>query len=216
MSSVYDLKYAQPAVLDFDYMVKLIVVGASGVGKSSLLLQFTDREFQKSIEATVGVEFGVKVLEVDGLKVKLQIWDTGGQESFRSVTTNYYRGAQGGLLVFDLTYRISFDALPGWLKEIHAYTDPNTSFLLIGNKKDLAGQRVVSYEEAEDFAVKNGLVYIETSAKDSTNVDKAFQALCKTICENIATGKLETPKRSTILTNDEKSPPPKDEGGCCS
>jgi len=203
-------------VKDFDYMIKLIVVGSSGVGKSSLLMQFTDSVFEAKMETTVGVEFGVKILNIAGAKIKLQIWDTGGQESFRAITANYYRGAHGGLLVFDVSNRVSFMALDSWLKEIYQYSDPCVTFILCGNKIDLDAQRSVDTEEAEEFAKQNGMLYVETSAKDATNVQGAFNSLCISIVEKVASGLLQTTSRkSTIITPDDDIVTPVEKKGCC-
>jgi small GTP-binding protein len=126
--------------------------GDTGVGKSCLLLQFTDKRFQPVHDLTIGVEFGARMVNIDGKQVKLQIWDTAGQESFRSITRSYYRGAAGALLVYDITRRETFDHLASWLEDARQHANPNMTIMLIGNKADLAHRRAVSTEEGEQFA----------------------------------------------------------------
>ncbi len=141
----------------YEYLLKFIIIGPTGVGKSCLLLQFTDKRFLTDHELTIGVEFGTRMIEVEGKKIKLQLWDTAGQESFRSITRSYYRGAQGALLVFDITKRSSFLHLQSWLEEVRRQGTDGMSILLVGNKADLAPDREVTREEAEQFAQTNGL-----------------------------------------------------------
>jgi len=145
-----------------------------GVGKSCLLLQFTDKRFQPVHDLTIGVEFGARMITIDNKPIKLQIWDTAGQESFRSITRSYYRGAAGALLVYDITRRETFNHLASWLDDARQHANSNMTIMLIGNKSDLAHRRAVSTEEGEQFAKENGLVFMETSAKTAHNVEDAF------------------------------------------
>jgi Ras-related protein Rab-2A len=146
----------------------------AGVGKSCLLLQFTDKRFQPVHDLTIGVEFGARMITIDNKPIKLQIWDTAGQESFRSITRSYYRGAAGALLVYDITRRETFNHLASWLDDARQHANSNMTIMLIGNKSDLAHRRAVSTEEGEQFAKENGLVFMETSAKTAHNVEDAF------------------------------------------
>ena len=133
----------------------------SGVGKSCLLLQFTDKRFQPVHDLTIGVEFGARMVNLEGDKlVKLQIWDTAGQESFRSITRSYYRGAAGALLVYDITRRDTFQHLSRWLDEARQHAQSNMVIMLIGNKNDLEHRRAVSTEEGKAFAEANGLIFL--------------------------------------------------------
>mgnify|MGYP002152000877 CR=1 FL=1 len=134
------------------YTFKYIIIGDSGVGKSCMLLQFTDKRFEALHDLTIGVEFGARVIQLNHQEVKLQIWDTAGQESFRSITRSYYRGACGALLVFDVTQRESFDHVQGWLDDARANCNTPITVMLVGNKCDLESKRVVSKEEAQAFA----------------------------------------------------------------
>jgi len=169
----------------YAYLFKYIIIGESNVGKSCLMLQFTDNKFKQENDPTIGVEFGSKTIASKGKTIKLQIWDTAGQESFRSITRSYFRGAIGALLTFDITSRESFDAINGFVEETSASASTNLVIVLIGNKSDLASERQVSQEEAQTYAKKLGLVYIEVSAKTSHNVSLAFEMITEKILEKI-------------------------------
>jgi Ras-related protein Rab-2A len=160
--------------MSYAYLFKYIIIGDMGVGKSCLLLQFTDKRFQPVHDLTIGVEFGARMITIDNKPIKLQIWDTAGQESFRSITRSYYRGAAGALLVYDITRRETFNHLASWLDDARQHANSNMTIMLIGNKSDLAHRRAVSTEEGEQFAKENGLVFMETSAKTAHNVEDAF------------------------------------------
>lgn len=154
----------------YDYLLKIIIIGNSGVGKSSLLLRFTDNSFSPSFIATIGIDFKIKTIDVDGKCVKLQIWDTAGQERFRGITTAYYRGAQAAMVVYDISDRVSFDAIENiWMKTL----TKQLPVLVIGNKSDLTN-RQVTIEEGEALATKYDAKFIETSAKNNDNVQAAF------------------------------------------
>jgi len=168
-------------------LFKYIIIGDTGVGKSCLLLQFTDKRFRHDHDLTIGVEFGARLMVIDDKPIKLQIWDTAGQESFRSITRSYYRGATGALLVYDISRRDSFNHVARWLQEARAYGNPNMVIMLIGNKSDL-DRREVSYEEGANFARQNGLVFQETSAKTAKNVEDAFVNTAQKINEQIQSG----------------------------
>ena len=173
------------------YLLKYIIIGDSGVGKSCLLLQFTDKRFEASHDLTIGVEFGARMISIGDKQVKLQIWDTAGQESFRSITRSYFRGATGALLVYDVTRRETFEHLQSWLSECKENSNMDLTILLIGNKSDLMHARVVSTEEGKEFADKHGLMFMETSAKTAHNVDDAFVNTAKTIVGKIQSGALD-------------------------
>jgi len=185
----------------YDYIFKYIIVGDMGVGKSCLLHQFTEKKFLADSSHTIGVEFGMRMIEVMGKTIKLQIWDTAGQERFRAVTRNYYRGAAGALLVYDVSRRATYQNLGTWLADARRHlTNPNTIIMLVGNKSDLpADQREVTYEEAAKFSEENGLIFIETSAKTGDNVEESFLRTARKIYDNIQSGCLDlNPQQSGV------------------
>ncbi|EAX89987.1 small GTP-binding protein, putative [Trichomonas vaginalis G3] len=153
---------------------KFIIVGASGVGKTAILKRLVEDSFTEESQSTIGVEFDSTMLTIDGRKVKLQIWDTAGQERFRSISKAYYRNAVGVILVFDLTERKTFEDLSSWLYDVHTLCDPNCVIQLIGNKSDLADNRVISLAEADAFAQRNHMHYLEASAKSGSCISEAF------------------------------------------
>ena len=139
-------------VHDHEYLFKYIIVGDSGCGKSSLLLQFTDQRFSSELDITVGVEFGTRAIEIDERRIKLQIWDTAGQERFRTITSSYYRGAHGIIIVYDITDEDSYNNVKQWLNEIDRYANEKVDKLLVGNKADLSDKRKVNAETAKEYA----------------------------------------------------------------
>jgi len=164
---------------DYDYLFKLVLIGDSGVGKSCLLLRFADDNFTDSYISTIGVDFRFRTITIDKKTVKLQIWDTAGQERFRTITSAYYRGADGIIMVYDVTSQESFDHVEEWLSEVDRYANENTAKLLLGNKADLVEEKQVTEENAQKFADKLGISFLETSAKTATNVDAAFLTMAK-------------------------------------
>eukprot|EP01066_Platyproteum_vivax_P007709 Platyproteum_vivax@DN3081_c0_g1_i1.p1 len=171
----------------YAFLFKYIIIGDTGVGKSCLLLQFTDKRFRSDHDLTIGVEFGSRLITIENKQIKLQIWDTAGQESFRSITRSYYRGAAGALLVYDVTRRDTFDHLTRWLEEARQNGNADMTIMLIGNKCDLE-RREVTTLEGEEFARQHGLFFIETSAKTAQNVEEAFIQTARKIYEKIEGG----------------------------
>ena len=146
--------------------VKMLIIGESYVGKSSLLRQYVDEEFSQNHQATIGVEYKQKTLKTDSGQVRVQIWDTAGTTRYNTLTPNYYRNVDGILLVFDITAKPSFEMVSYWIKEINEKTDiSRKDLLLVGNKTDLAPERTVSSEEGQKVADEIGIGYVETSAK---------------------------------------------------
>ncbi|XP_039018152.1 ras-related protein RABA2a-like [Hibiscus syriacus] len=182
---------------EYDYLFKVVLIGDSGVGKSNLLSRFTRNEFCLESKSTIGVEFATRTLQVEGRNVKAQIWDTAGQERYRAITSAYYRGALGALLVYDVTKPTTFENVSRWLKELRDHADSNIVIMLIGNKTDLKHLRAVATEDGQSFAEKEGLSFIETSALEATNVEKAFQTILSEIYRI-------TSKKS--LSSDEPTP----------
>lgn len=166
---------------EYDFLFKLLLIGDSGVGKSCLLLRFADDTYTESYISTIGVDFKIRTIELDGKTIKLQIWDTAGQERFRTITSSYYRGAHGIIVVFDVTDLESFNNVKQWLHEIDRYASENVNKLLVGNKCDLTSKRAVTTEQAKEFADSLGIEYLETSAKNATNVERAFTTMAAQI-----------------------------------
>ncbi|KAJ7522262.1 hypothetical protein O6H91_18G003800 [Diphasiastrum complanatum] len=162
---------------DYDYLFKVVLIGDSGVGKSNLLSRFTRNEFSLESKSTIGVEFATRSVNVDGKLIKAQIWDTAGQERYRAITSAYYRGAVGALLVYDITRHVTFENVERWLRELKAHTDSNIVVMLVGNKSDLRHLRAVSVEDGKSFSEQEELYFMETSALDSTNVQNAFKQI---------------------------------------
>ncbi|KAM3135406.1 Ras- protein yptc6 [Paramecium bursaria] len=170
---------------DYDYLFKIVLIGDSGVGKSNLLLRFTKKQFTTENRPTIGVEFATKQIPIQGHIIKAQLWDTAGQERFRAITNAYYRGAAGAIIVFDVTRAVTLENVEKWFKELNQHADANIVTLLVGNKTDLTEERVVTADSAAQVAEKYGAGYIETSALNSTNVDKAFESILKTIFDQL-------------------------------
>ncbi|CAL9737501.1 GTP-binding protein Ypt31p/YPT8 [Monosporozyma servazzii] len=171
---------------DYDYLFKIVLIGDSGVGKSNLLSRFTTDEFNIESKSTIGVEFATRTIEVEGKKIKAQIWDTAGQERYRAITSAYYRGAVGALIVYDISKSSSYENCNHWLTELRENADDNVAVGLIGNKSDLAHLRAVPTDEAKNFASENQLLFTETSALNSENVDQAFRELITAIHQMVS------------------------------
>ncbi|XP_076845448.1 RAB1A, member RAS oncogene family a [Brachyhypopomus gauderio] len=167
---------------------KLLLIGDSGVGKSCLLLRFADDTFTESYINTIGVDFKIRTIDLEGKTIKLQIWDTAGQERFRTINSSYYRGADGIIVVYDITNQETFTNVKQWLQEIDRYTSDNVSKLLVGNKSDLTKKKMVEYSIAKAFADSLGIPFLETSAKNATNVEQVFVTMAVEIKKRIGSG----------------------------
>ena len=159
------------------HLFKIIIVGDSGVGKSSLLLRYSEDSYNNKLISTIGVDFKIKTLQINNKAIKLQVWDTAGQERFRTLTAGYYRGAQGIILAYDVTNRDSFVHLSNWITEINSNAPMNVKKILIGTKNDLQEKKEVSSEEGNNLANQWKIPFFETSAKDANNVEGAFLTL---------------------------------------
>ncbi|AAZ12860.1 Ras-related protein Rab1A [Trypanosoma equiperdum] len=171
---------------EYDHLFKLLLIGDSGVGKSCLLLRFADDSYTESYISTIGVDFKIRTLDIDGKVIKLQIWDTAGQERFRTITSSYYRGAHGIIIVYDTTDMESFNNVKTWLSEIDKFASENVNKLLVGNKCDLVTKKAVDTQMAQEFADSLGIPFLETSAKESSNVETAFIEMAKNIKKRVA------------------------------
>ncbi|KAF5731982.1 ras-related protein RABA3 [Tripterygium wilfordii] len=174
-----------------DYVFKIVVIGDSAVGKTQLLSRFAKNEFCFDSKSTIGVEFQTRTVAMKGKVIKAQIWDTAGQERYRAVTSAYYRGALGAIIVYDITKRPSFDHVARWVEELRVHADNSIVMTLIGNKSDLVDKKAVPTEDAVEFAEDQGLLFFETSAFSGANVDMAFLKLLEEIYNAISKKSLE-------------------------
>jgi len=208
---------------EYDYLFKVVLIGDSGVGKSNLLSRFTRNEFNLESKSTIGVEFATRSIIVDGKTIKAQIWDTAGQERYRAITSAYYRGAVGALLVYDIAKHVTYENVNRWLKELRDHADSNIVIMLVGNKSDLRHLRAVPTEEAKQFAAENNLSFIETSALDASNVELAFQNILTEIYRIVSNKALENNSGDvarptvgeTITVTSMPEDPNKSVGKCC-
>jgi Ras-related protein Rab-8A len=165
----------------YDYLIKLLLIGDSGVGKSCLLLRFSDDSFTPSFITTIGIDFKIRTIELDGKRIKLQIWDTAGQERFRTITTAYYRGAMGILLVYDVTDERSFNNIRNWFSNVDQHASEGVNKILIGNKCDWVEKKAIVREQGQALADEFNVKFMETSAKANINVEEAFFTLARDI-----------------------------------
>ncbi|KAK1797494.1 hypothetical protein P4O66_008345 [Electrophorus voltai] len=227
---------------EYDYLFKLLLIGDSGVGKSCLLLRFADDTYTESYISTIGVDFKIRTIELDGKTIKLQIWDTAGQERFRTITSSYYRGAHGIIVVYDVTDQESYNNVKQWLQEIDRYASENVNKLLVGNKCDLTTKKVVDYttaKQAKDFAgARNpemeysdlitpvffsqakrefadslAIPFLETSAKNATNVEQAFMTMAAEIKKRMGPGATAGGDKPNLKI--DSTPVRQSGGGCC-
>ena len=168
---------------NYEYLFKIVLTGNSGVGKSSILNRYMKRTFDENYKITIGVDFLMKSLTINNQTVKLQVWDTAGQEKYRSMVSSYYRGAHVALIIFDLTSHASFEALPTWIENFYNNGPEQKNTILIGNKKDLVEERQVTQEEASLFSETNNMIYFETSAKEGDNIDYIFTFAAEKLLE---------------------------------
>jgi small GTP-binding protein len=193
-------------------MFKLLIVGESGVGKTCMLLRFADNLFEDNFLSTIGVDFKVKEITVGDQKVKLQIWDSAGQERFRNITSSYYRNCSGIIIVYDVTSEDSFIKVTDWIQEVRRYV-PTVPLIVVGNKCDLEDKRAVPTSRGEELGKQEGLIFLETSAKTNTNIEAAFLEVSKKLIEDAASKpKSESPKQISLKSDDA---PAKKTKKCC-
>ncbi|CAG9321630.1 unnamed protein product [Blepharisma stoltei] len=172
---------------DYDYLMKVLLIGDSSVGKTSVLLRYVDDTYNPEFQTTIGVDFKISTMELQGKVIKLQLWDTAGQDRFKNIVASYYRGAQGVILMYDITNQASFQNIKNWYNETLNHLQSSTPKLLVGNKLDLASQRTVKLAEAQELADRLSMSYIETSAKNSQNVRLAFETLTRSMLNQVST-----------------------------
>jgi Ras-related protein Rab-8A len=196
----------------FDFQIKLLMIGDSGVGKTCLLLRYANDSYSPTFITTIGIDFKIKNIQLGGKRVKLQIWDTAGQERFRTITTSYFKGAQGILLVYDVTDRKTFQAIGNWISQIKNHADVNVNRVLIGNKCDMVEERAVSTAEGQALATQFEMEFYETSAKQDIAVEKAFIRLAEQVKERVANGDFTSGSGGTKITLQSGKPKP---AACC-
>ena len=163
---------------EYEHILKVVIIGDSGVGKSCILLRYVDELFTESFIVTIGVDFKFKTIDIDDKKVKIQIWDTAGQERFRSITTAYYRGADCLIIVYDITNRETFNNVEKWIKDARNYIKHDIPIVIVGNKSD-RDDRIVSFEELKNFSKEHNTLYIECSAKTGNHIEILFNDIAK-------------------------------------
>ena len=194
--------------MDYDYLFKILLVGDSGVGKSSILLRYTDNEYKPEYISTIGVDFKIKTIVDCDKTIKLQLWDTAGQERFQTITSSYYRGAHGIVIVYDITCKESFENVKMWLKQIDNYANQKVLKILVGNKADLENSRRVDKEKVLYFCQENNIYHIETSAKNSDNIKDIFLYLS----ENLRKKTIQLEKKNIKISKGHKISP---KDNCC-
>eukprot|EP01098_Paradermamoeba_levis_P013284 TRINITY_DN6024_c0_g1_i1.p1 TRINITY_DN6024_c0_g1~~TRINITY_DN6024_c0_g1_i1.p1 ORF type:complete len:227 (-),score=52.14 TRINITY_DN6024_c0_g1_i1:106-786(-) len=219
---------------EYDYLFKVVLIGDSTVGKSNLLTRFTRNEFNIDSKTTIGVEFATRTITHAGKSIKAQIWDTAGQERYRAITSAYYRGALGAIIVYDVTKQPTFESVEKWMGELKDHTDSSIATMIVGNKLDMQQLRCVRTEAGQQLAEKHGAFFMETSAKDGTNVEEAFLALLKAIYGTISNPSSDKPSStqqpSSVPIQPARGPEPTQQhnsnpspagaaasggGGCC-
>ena len=193
------------ASAEFDTLYKILIIGDSAVGKSCILLQFSDNTFSENYVSTIGVDFKIRTMDVNGQSVKLQIWDTAGQERFQSITANYYRGSHAIAIVYDITSRDSFENVRKWVNDVDRLANPQVCKIIVGNKTDLEEKRQVRREEGQAFADSLGVPFIETSAKNSYNVQELFNKMCVAIAQKRGDKKGYAPGPGPAIKKEGKS-----------
>jgi Ras-related protein Rab-11A len=195
----------------YDIIFKVVLIGDSGVGKTNILSRYIKDDFSIETKNTVGVEFGSKIIKFKENTIKIQIWDTAGQERYRSITNAYYKGAKGAMVVYDISKRYTFDNIDKWISELKNSGDEDVNILLVGNKCDLEDQREITKEEAEKKAENFKCAFIETSAMQAVNIEKAFNMLVENVSkkfvnkENNTVKNLDDIKGTAIVLNNNEN-----------
>lgn len=198
---------ASASASDYDHLVKLLLLGDSAVGKSSLLSRFCDGKFDSNFVLTIGVDYKWKSVDRNGRKLKLQVWDTAGQERFRTITPAYYRAAMGVVITYDITDKNTFDHVEFWAQQLDLHGDENVQRILVGNKSDLLEHRKVSTEEGEALARRFNMDFFETSAKSGANVDEAFLVIADHVVSQRYANSAPAQRSATVtLTPGKKKP----------
>lgn len=172
--------------IQYDMQIKILMIGDSGVGKTSMLIRFANDKYSQTFISTIGIDFKIKNIQINDKMIKLQIWDTADQERFRTITTSYFRSAQGIVLVYDVTDKQSFASIKHWLYQIQLHSDSNVNKILVGNKCDNIDERVVSYDEGMLLAKENNIDFFECSAKSDININKIYTTLTEQVVTRLS------------------------------
>lgn len=189
--------------------LKFLLVGNSAVGKTSIVVRLCNDEFSHSIGSTIGVDFMTYNINIDNQNVKLQIWDTAGQEKYQSVGKAYYRNAVGVVIVFALDNYESFECLDNWYSQVRKYCHPQAEVMVIGNKCDLTKEKCISDSEIQDFVSSRNIRYIESSAKQNKNIYEAFFQISQALLQNIQNGNLVLEQKPEVKNNNNEN------SNCC-
>ena len=196
---------------EFDEKIKLMVLGDSSVGKSSILTKYCKNEFMSKYITTIGIDFQIKYLNINNKRIKLQIWDTAGQERYRVVTKNYFNTSNGFVIIYDITSRESFNNINNWMEQIESIVGDRVKCIIFGNKNDLVSERKVQKEEGEELAKRYNCSFFETSAKEGNNIEEGFKSITLEIIEKLKNSKVKKDNGTTIL----KSKKNKQKKNCC-
>ena len=189
---------------NYDHSFKVLLIGESGVGKTCLLLRFTDDTFHSDHQTTIGVDFKQKTMIIKNKIVKIQVWDTAGQERFRTLTNSFYRIANGIVLTYDVTNQESFLSIKNWIKQVDQFADKSVCKLLVGNKCDNDKMRIITYEQGDNLAKSYGIPFFETSAKNNIKVTESFSFLTEKIMSKVETYDQNDSGKVSLQRNDEK------------
>jgi len=185
--------------VNFHFLLKYIIIGDSAVGKSNILLRYIHDRFNEEFHSTIGVEFGAKNLQIDDKIYRIQIWDTAGQETFRSITRAYYKNSVCACVVYDISNRTTFDNIKSWVEDCKKLSPKTVLMILVGNKIDLEDKREVTYDEGSIFAQKNGMIFFECSAKTGKNIEQIFMESTKEVAKRIKEGFYDLSNENCVI-----------------
>lgn len=197
--------------VEADYIFKVLIIGDSSVGKSNILLRFSDNIFHDTFLPTIGVDFKIRNVSFQAKNIKLNIWDTAGQERFKTITSAYYKGSHGVILVYDVTDRESFNNVANWINETRKHAGTNIVKVLVGNKCDLTEARKVTTKEGQEYAEREKMLFFETSAKAKINIEETFMGLTKLMYEQLP----ESERQQTTEVRNLATARKPQSGGCC-
>ena len=207
---------------EYEMMIKVILIGDSGVGKTNIMSKFLKNQFLEDSKATVGVEFGSKLFIQQGHKIKAQIWDTAGQEKYKAITSAYYKGSKGALVIYDITQKETFANIEKWVNDLKCKGDPKITIIIIGNKSDLEEKRQISKEQGEEKAKSFGCAFLETSAFSGDNIEKAFEMMVKEIYDKFTSDiggddeeELDNNEKGEDLKLEKVNPDNNEKKKCC-